>query len=164
MANITLKKEAVPAQVLPRQEYEPFRLMREMLTSFDPFMALRPTIPAWPEITFAPAFEVKETKEGFIFKADVPGVKENEIEINITGNRLVVSGKRESEKEEKGETYYAVERNYGAFSRAFTLPEGVDIEHAKAELKAGVLTLVFPKLPEALPKKIVVKGEEKVKV
>lgn len=139
MANIQLKKEAVPAPALPRTDWEPLRLMREMFNTFDPFMQLRPTMQNWPELTFAPAFEVKETKEGFIFKADVPGVKENELEINITGNRLAIAGKRESEKEEKGDTYYAVERSYGAFNRVFTLPDGVDIEHAKAELKSGVL-------------------------
>lgn len=66
------------------------------------------------------------------------------------------SGKRESEKTEKGDTYYTSERSYGSFTRAFTLPEGVDPSHIKAELKEGVLTLSVPKKPESQPKKIAV--------
>jgi HSP20 family protein len=72
-------------------------------------------------LRFVPDFEVKETKEGFVFKADVPGIKEKDLEITMTGNRLTISGKREAEMEERSDTYYACERSYGSFTRAFTL-------------------------------------------
>jgi len=112
---------------------------------------------------YLPAFDVKETKDSFIFKADLPGVEEKDIEITLTGDRLVVSGKRESEKREEHERYFAYERSFGSFSRAFTLPEGVDGENVQADLKGGVLTLRLPKKPEVQPRRITVGtgGEKK---
>jgi HSP20 family protein len=105
-----------------------------------------------------PDFEVKETKDAYLFKADVPGVKEADIEVTVTGNRLTLAGSRAEEKEEKGDTYYSCERKYGSFTRAYTLPEGADLEHPHADLKAGVLTVAVPKLPEVKPKKVEVKS------
>ncbi len=110
------------------------------------------------ELVFAPAFEVKETKDAYIFKADVPGIKEKDLEVTLTGNRLTLAGKREVENEEQGETYYSCERSYGSFSRSFTLPEGVDTEHVHADLAAGVLTIAITKLPEVQARKIAVKS------
>jgi HSP20 family protein len=107
--------------------------------------------------TFAPTFEIKETKDAYLFKADVPGIKEHDLEVTVTGNRLTVSGKREAEKEDQGDTFYTYERSYGQFTRAFTLPEGADMERLNADLKDGVLTLTLPKKPEVQAKKIAVK-------
>jgi HSP20 family protein len=112
---------------------------------------------------FAAAFDVKETKESYIFKADVPGIKEQDLDISITGDRLTISGKRETEELDKDETYYTFERSYGSFSRSFTLPVGANPEPVKVELKEGVLTLVFPKRPEVLAKKIPIKAGERVR-
>jgi HSP20 family protein len=113
---------------------------------------------------FFPAFEVKETREAYAFRADLPGVEEKNVEITLTANRLTVSGKREEEKEEQGGAFYVSERTYGAFTRSFTLPEGIDGEHITAELTAGVLEIVVPKKPEAQPRKVTLKGViEKVK-
>jgi HSP20 family protein len=109
---------------------------------------------------FNPAFEVKETKDGYIFKADVPGVLERDLEITLQANRLTITGKRESEETKKDDTFYAYERTFGSFTRTFTLPEGADAEHVKAELKEGVLTLQIPKTEEAQPKKIAFKVEK----
>ena len=103
---------------------------------------------------FTPAFEVKETKDAYIFKADLPGVKEEDVEVTVTGNRIQVSGKREEEKQEENERFYAYERNYGSFSRSFTLPEGVDSENVDAGLTNGVLSLRIGKKPEIQPKRI----------
>lgn len=159
MADITVRKQNggsdKPAQIA--REYDPFKLMREML-SFDPFREMMPVIPRFEGETFMPAFEVKETKDAYLFKADVPGVKEADVDVTITGNRLNINGQRNEEKEEKTETYYSCERKYGSFSRSYTLPEGADVEHIHADLKAGVLTVAVPKLAEALPKKIAVKS------
>ncbi|MFZ5445072.1 MAG: Hsp20/alpha crystallin family protein [Myxococcota bacterium] len=152
-----IKKE-IPST--PVTTWDPFQEMRSLL-SWEPFRNLRMNA---PELNFAPAFEVKETKDGFLFKADVPGVKENDIEISLTGDRLVISGKREAEKTEKNETLYTYERTYGSFQRAFTLPQGVDAEHARAELKDGVLTVLLPRVAAEQPKKIVVKAGEKAKI
>ena len=104
--------------------WDPFRVMRDMLR-WDPFRELEGAVGGDYGL-FAPSFDVKETKEGYVFRADLPGVREEDLEISLTGNRLAISGHREQEKREQGETYYASERSYGAFSRAFTLPEGTD--------------------------------------
>ena len=157
MANIAVQKETgpqvpVPARTLPR-EWDPFRAMRELLR-WEPFVEMAPSYRTLESVAFAPDFEVKETKEGFVFTADVPGVKEGDFDIRLTQNRLSISGKRESEKTEKGDQFYTTERSYGSFTRAFTLPEGVQADKISAELKGGVLTLMIPKKPEALPKKI----------
>jgi HSP20 family protein len=160
MSNITIRKtdggQAVPA----RPEWEPFRLMREMMR-WDPFREMAPMFPEEGGMAFAPAFEVKETKDAFVFKADLPGIQEKDLAVQLTGNRLTVTGKRDAEQEEKADTYYVYERSYGSFARGFTLPEGVDAEHIRCELKDGVLNLILPKKPESLPKKIEVKSGEK---
>jgi HSP20 family protein len=109
------------------------------------------------ELAFAPTFEVKETKDAYVFKADLPGILEEDLDVSLTGNRLTVSGKREEEKRQEEDRYYACERTYGSFSRSFTLPEGVDAEHAEADLSSGVLTITLAKKPEVKPKKIEVK-------
>ena len=103
---------------------------------------------------------MKETRDGYVFKADLPGVKESDVEITMTAGRLTITGKRESEQREKTDTWYAYERAYGSFTRTFTLPEGADIDHVKAELTNGVLSIQFPKLPEAQTKKISLKPEK----
>jgi HSP20 family protein len=90
-------------------------------------------------------FDISESKDAFIFKADLPGMKQEEIEITTTGNRLEVSGKHEEEHESTDDRLYWYERQYGRFARSFTLPEGADLEHTTSDLKDGVLTLVVPK-------------------
>ena len=156
MAQVSIERDpgtpAKGSKALAR-EWDPFRAMREFFR-WDPLAEFSPRLRALEEANFAPDFDVKETKDAFVFTADVPGVKEGDLDIRLTQNRLSVSGKRESEKEETGETYYASERSYGTFTRAFTLPEGVDAENIKAELTGGVLTLELPKKPESQPKKI----------
>ena len=134
-------------------KWDPFR---EMLPSFAPEFEI--------EAGFAPSFDVKETKEAYVFKADLPGILEKDLDVAVRGNRLTVSGTREEEKKEKGDVYYTWERSCGAFTRSFTLPEGVDPEHVEAELKNGVLTIIVAKKAELESHKIPVKGLiEKVK-
>jgi len=159
MASITVqRKNGGQSESIARREWEPFRVMRDLLR-WDPFHEMAPIlsneIPA-----YSPAFEVKESKDSFVFKADVPGVKEQDLEVTTTGNRLTVSGKRESEKEEKEDNYYAFERSYGSFTRSFTLPEQADTVNIHAELKGGELTIVIPKTVAAVAKKIPITGEK----
>jgi hypothetical protein len=90
------------------------------------------------------------------FKADLPGVADEDLEISLAGNRLTVSGRREAEARNDNDRFYAYERVYGNFSRTFTLPEQIDTERVTAALDAGVLTIEVPKKPEAQPKKIAV--------
>jgi len=131
--------------------WDPFRLMRDMLR-WDPYRELDTGFGA--EHAFAPTFEVAETKDAYVFRADLPGVKDGDLDISLTGNRLTISGRREQERHEQGDTFYASERAYGSFTRAFTLPEGIDGDNVSADLKNGVLTLSVPKKPEVQPRKV----------
>ena len=129
-------------------------MMRD-LVRWDPFRELNAL--GTTELEFVPSFEVKETSDAYVFKADLPGIKESNLDVSLTGNRLTVAGKREEEKEEQDARYHAYERSYGSFSRSFTLPEGADTENAQAELKDGVLTITLAKKPEVKPRKIQLK-------
>lgn len=154
MANLSLRRSNEPA--LPTRQgtfglMDPFRVMDELLR-WDPFREMTPTL-RQQEI-FMPAFEVCETKDAFVFKADLPGVKESDIDISISGNQLVISGKRESESQEEVQNFYAYERSFGSFTRSFTLPQFADVDRIKADLSNGVLTLTVPKRPELQPRRI----------
>jgi HSP20 family protein len=146
MANITRRPSEIQGY------WDPFRIMFELFDR-EPGRELRGALG-----TFEPTFEVFERKDGYVFKGDLPGVKQDDLEITLTHNRLTIGGKREAEERKEGERFYAAERSYGTFSRSFTLPEGVDAEHVHADLRDGVLTLVIPKKPEVLPKKITIKA------
>ena len=161
MANIIRRGER---PLRASDEWEPLRRMRELL-SWDPFGEMTPST-GFEGAEFQPRFEVKETKDSYVFKADLPGVQEKDIDISLTGNRLIVSGKRECEERTDDERFYAYECSYGSFTRAFTLPEGIDVEHVNADMQNGVLVLTVPKKPEAQPRKISLKpgGGEKSKV
>lgn len=161
MANeVTIQKPAstsnVPA-VSHAAAWDPFRTMRDLMR-WDPFSALS-ALPSPGIAAFAPDFDVKETKESFVFTADMPGVAEKDLHVQLSENRLSVSGRRESEKTEQQETYYATERSYGSFTRSFVLPEGIDANKAHAQLKDGVLSIAIPKRPEAQPRKIAVQSK-----
>lgn len=161
MANVAIQKKEGGEPAVARREWDPFRLMRDMLR-WDPFREMAPSLPV-DVSSYSPAFEVKETKESFIFKADVPGIKEQDIEVNLAGNRLTISGKREADKEEKGETFYTYERAYGSFTRTFTLPDQTDAQHVNAQLKNGELTVVVPKVAAAVATRIPVASGDKPK-
>ncbi len=145
-------------------QLDPLQVVRDP-TGWDPYREMTPFIPfvSRPLPAFAPQFEVKETKDAFIFRADLPGVEEKNIEVSLTGNLLTVNGLRDQEERHEGENFFADERTFGSFTRAFTLPDGVDGEHVNAELKDGVLTLQIPKKPEHQPKRISIKVAEKAK-
>lgn len=165
MADIEVKKSSggniQPSSAGRMKGFDPVRRFRDLL-DWDPFVEMAPLWREEPRaLGFVPDFEVKETKDQYLFKADVPGVKEQDLDISLTGTRITISGKREEEKEETTDAYYACERSYGTFSRSFTLPEGSDLEHVQAELRAGVLTVAVPKRPEIQAKKVTVKVSEK---
>jgi len=159
MANIIVRRDGgemgrttQPREWLPRSFFEPMRQLREMLR-WDPFAEMMPT-GREREMMFVPDFDIKDTHDAIVMQADVPGIDEKDLDVTVTGNRLVVSGKREAEEEQKGETWYACERSYGSFTRAFTLPEGVDGENVRAHLEKGVLMLHIPKRAQSQPKKV----------
>lgn len=158
MANIAVhRQQGIEPQAAPREITTPFGLWRDVLR-WDPFAQMLPSLLEPGSLTFSPDFDVKETKDAFVFKADLPGVETKDVEVQTTDNRLTISGKRTEEKEEKSETTYRCERSFGSFTRAFTLPAGGDLEKVAAELKNGILTITVPKKPEAKTKQVSVKA------
>src|SRR5712671_1344359 len=104
--------------------------------------------------SFAPAVDVYEDEHNVTLKIEVPGIDEKDIDIRVENNLLTVHGERKIEKEEKEENYRRVERQYGSFTRTFTLPNTVDTENVQANYDKGVLKITLPKKAEAKPKQI----------
>ena len=153
MANLAIRTDNKMTKA-PTQtgDWTPARLLRDLL-GWDPFREMEPYLTA-EDRAFQPRFEVLENKDAYVFKADLPGVKDSDINITLTGNRLVIAGRRENKQEQQSSTFYVYEVSYGDFSRAFTLPDGADTEHMNANLSDGVLTIIVPKKPGAQSKQI----------
>lgn len=160
MSDITIRKNAPLQPQAIAREADPYRIMRDLLR-WEPLGELSGLWPEARAAVFAPAFEVKETVDSYVFRADVPGVLEQDLSVTMTGNRLSISGGRREEAEQQSDTYYASERAYGSFNRSYTLPDGADGEHVHADLKNGVLSVVVPKKPGVQAKRIAVKTGEK---
>ncbi len=112
--------------------------------------------------SFAPAVDVYEDEHSITLKIEVPGINEKDIDVRIENNTLTVQGERKLEKEEKEENYRRIERQYGSFTRTFTLPNTVDTESVAANYEKGVLKVQLAKKAEAKPKQIKVNvGSEK---
>jgi HSP20 family protein len=101
-----------------------------------------------------PAMDLVETDEHFVLRADLPGMTEDDIKIELEDNVLTVSGERKSEHEETKEGYHRVERAFGSFARTLTLPKGVDAEKIVASFDKGVLEVRIPKPEVAKPRRI----------
>jgi HSP20 family protein len=104
--------------------------------------------------SFAPAVDVYEDEHKVTLKIEVPGIDEKDIDVRVENHTLTVHGERKIEKDEKEENYRRVERQYGSFTRTFTLPQTVDTENVSATYDKGVLTVGLPKKAEAKPKQI----------
>src|SRR5215813_13515447 len=104
--------------------------------------------------TFAPPVDVYEDDHHVTLKIEVPGIEEKDVDVRVENNTLTVHGERKFEKEEKEENFRRVERQYGSFTRSFTLPNTVDTEHVQANYDKGILKVSLPKKAEAKPKQI----------
>lgn len=148
--------------------WQPFRELEEMEQHFADIFG-RPVLPAvWRrlptvEMGWAPAIEVFEKEDKFVVKAELPGMKEEDIDISVVGDRLTIKGERKTESEVKEEDYYCCERSYGSFSRSITVPSNVDAKKIEASYEDGVLEVNLPKAPEVKPKKIAVSAKKKEK-
>src|SRR5256714_2692146 len=103
-----------------------------------------------------PAMDLVETDDDFVLRADLPGLTEDDVNIELEDNVLTLSGERKSEREEKNEGYYRVERASGSFQRSLTLPEGVDPEGIRASFENGVLEVRVPKPEQRKPRKVTI--------
>jgi HSP20 family protein len=104
--------------------------------------------------SFIPAVDVYEDEKKIVLKLEVPGIEEKDLDVSVEKNTLTVKGERKFEHEEKEENFHRIERRYGNFCRAFTLPTTVDTESVVASYNAGVLKVELTKKPAAQPKQI----------
>jgi len=103
---------------------------------------------------FVPPVDIYEDEHKIVLKLEVPGMKQEDLDIRIENNALTVRGERKFEKEEKEENFHRIERRYGTFFRAFTLPSTIDSENVKAQYDSGILKLELNKKAEAKPRQI----------
>ena len=104
--------------------------------------------------SFVPAVDIYEDEQKVVLKLKVPGIEEKDLDVSVENHTLTVKGERKFEAEEKEKNFHRIERRYGSFYRAFTLPSAVDTESVAASYNAGVLKLELKKKPEAQPKQI----------
>ncbi len=130
------------------------------LTKFDPFKQLRDLEKDFYTVSknegvsaFVPVVNTREGEFAYHVDVDLPGVKKEDIKVDINKNILTISGERKTKDEIKQEDYYKVETYFGKFSRSFTLPENADVENIEAKSDNGVLEVVIPKLKDDITKK-----------
>ena len=145
--------------------WRPYREIEEMERrlgnifgrSFLPVVGRRvPTV----EMGWVPAIEVFEREDKFVVKAEIPGMKEEDIDVSVVGDTLTIKGERKAESEVKEEDYYCCERSFGSFSRSISVPSNVDADKIEASYDDGVLEVNLPKVPEVKPKKISVSAKQ----
>jgi HSP20 family protein len=110
-----------------------------------------------------PPVDIAEDKDRIVLTAELPGFKENQIEIQMEGGVLTLRGERKFEEEKEGRNYHRVERSYGQFVRSFTLPNNVDRDNIKASFSNGLLEIALPKREEAKPRQIRISSDDEKK-
>ena len=106
--------------------------------------------------SWVPPVDIVEEPERLVFRAEIPGVSKDDIDIKVENGTLILRGEKKPEREIEGETSHRVERFYGAFTRSFALPATIDADKIQARYKDGVLELVLPKAEVAKPRKITI--------
>jgi HSP20 family protein len=155
LPTLNLKKKVGGYTIMAIIRWDPFRevvalqnrvnsLFREMNEGGDPLTTA----------SFVPAVDIYEDASKVVLKLEVPGMEEKDLDVRVENNTLTVKGERKFEKDEKEENFHRIERRYGSFYRAFTLPSTVDTANVQASYNSGVLKLELSKKPEAQPKQI----------
>ena len=126
-----------------------------------PFLtSVRGRFPA-EEMGWAPAIEVLEKEDKFVVRAELPGMKEEDINVSVIGDTLTITGERKAETEVEEENYYCCERSYGSFLRSIAIPSHVKADKIKANYEDGLLEISLPKAPEVKPKKVSVSAPKR---
>jgi len=140
-----------------REEADPFRgFQREMNRLFDDFFSDFGLVPRWglaertaDAAAFSPSVDVSETDKEVKLSAELPGLDDKDVGVEIDETAVTIRGEKKEEQEEKGKNWFRRELSYGSFHRVIPLPAGVDTGKAKARFKKGVLSVTIPKKPEA---------------
>jgi len=147
---------------ITRQDNPFMSLQREIDRLFDDFTRGFPTFPSrfasGAAAELLPSMDVTETDKEIEITAELPGLEEKDVQVNVADNVLTIRGEKNAEKEEKDKSYRLVERTYGSFMRSLELPEGVNADAIKASIDKGVLKVTVPKPAPAQAKKIDVKA------
>lgn len=142
------------------QKWEPFRELSgfqdEMNQLFEDFFGRMPTRRMFAEGFWAPLMDIEETKDEILVKAELPGMRKEDVKIQINNDVLSITGERKREEETREKTYHRIERAYGKFQRMIRLPTEVDATKVKATYESGVLTVKLPKSEQAKPKEIAI--------
>jgi HSP20 family protein len=145
--------------------WEPVReltsLQSEMNRLFNSFFDAPTGAGNGPARRWVPAMDLVEADDHFVLKADLPGLDENNVAIEVEGDVLTVAGERQEEHERTGEGYHRIERSFGSFRRSLTLPEGVDPEAVTASFDKGVLEVRIPKPEERKPRRVAIQVGER---
>jgi len=141
--------------------WRPFRELEEWERRYDDLFGR----PLWrlpvKERGWMPAVDVFEKEDKFVVKAELPGMKEENIDVSVVGDTLAIRGEKKTEAEIKEEDYYRCERSYGSFYRSIPLPSTVDADKIEASFEDGVLEVVLPKSANVKPKKVAVAAKKK---
>lgn len=141
--------------------WRPFREMEDWERRLDEMFGS----PLWrlpmEERGWMPAVDVYEKEDKFIVKADLPGMKDEDIDVSVVGDTLFIKGERKAETEIKDEDYYRCERTYGSFYRSIPLPSNVDADKIQANFEEGVLEVTLPKSAKVTPKKVPIAARKK---
>ena len=147
-----------------RETWDPFEELALLRNRMDRLFGRFATEEEEPILAnrWVPAADILETRDALVFKTDLPGFEEKDINIEIENNVLKITGERKFEETTKEKTYQRVERSYGKFFRTFTLPLNVNVEKVVATFHNGLLELTVPKKEEAKPKKIALEVKKKL--
>lgn len=136
-------------------KWEPFRDMLNLRADMDRlFKTFFTGFPGEGEGIWAPVIDIEEDKDSILVKAEIPGLKKDEIKVTVRDNMLSISGERKQEQEVKDRVYHRIERSYGKFSRRISLPVAVDADKIKANYQDGILHITLPKPESIKPKQI----------
>src|SRR6201997_727461 len=138
-----------PARELQSMQSEMNRLFGTFFDSATPRNGARTSVRRW-----IPAMDVAETDDHYVLRADLPGLSDGDVNVQLEDNVLTISGERKAEHEQQQEGYYRLERAFGAFSRSLTLPDGVDPNGVQAHFDRGVLEIRIPKPEQKKPKTV----------
>lgn len=127
---------------------------REMNRLFDDFLSAPPESRDLIEGAWSPKVDISETEHEVVVTAELPGIKKEDVKVNVQNNVLTLSGEKKQEKETKEKNFHRIERSYGSFHRSFTLPMEVDTEKIGATYKEGLLKVTLPKAEVSKPKQI----------
>jgi HSP20 family protein len=141
--------------------WDPYQQIADLQREIERMFTVTRTGEGAPQRGWMPAVDVEQTDTEMVLKLDLPGMRREDVSIEVKDHTLIVSGERREEKEKKHEGYVTHERIAGRFTRSFMLPEGVDPDQVHARFDDGVLTVRLPRPKEQKPRQVQIEGESK---